>query len=143
MDESGFSVSAPRTHGYSQQGKRCYGSHNWQEKGRINAIGAILNKDLFSVSLWECSIDSDVFHAWVEADLITKLPKNSVVILDNASFHKRQDTKQLFRDNGHILLYLPPYSPDLNPIEHTWAHLKAIRQKLRCDVDSLFRTLIK
>jgi len=100
-----------------------------------------MNKDLFSVSLWECTVDSDVFHAWAKMDLLPKLPKRSVVILDNASFHKRQDTQLLFLENGHTLLYLPPYSPELNPIEHTWAQLKAIRRKLRCDVDILFQSI--
>ena len=138
LDESGFAVSSPRTHGYSQKGKRCNGHHNWQEKGRINAIGAILNKKLFSVSLWECSIDSDVFHQWAKTDLLHKLPERSVIVLDNASFHKGQDTQLLFSQQGHTLLFLPPYSPDLNPIEHTWAQLKAIRRKLRSDVDTLF-----
>ena len=66
-----------------------------------------------------------MFHAWVNQDLIEKLPKQSIVVLDNASFLKRQDTADLFENNGHTLLYLPPYSPDLNPIEHTWAQLKA------------------
>ena len=60
---------------------------------------------------------------------------------DNASFHKRQDTQLLFLKNGHTLLYLPPYSPDLNPIEHTWGQLKAIRRKLRSDVDTLFQSI--
>ena len=141
MDDSGFSVSSPRTHGYSQKGKRCYGSHNWQEKGRVNVIGGILNKNLFSVSLWDCSIDSDVFHEWVKTDLLNKVPDQSVVILDNASFHKRLDTQVLLSQHGHTLLFLPPYSPDLNPIEHTWAKLKAIRRKLRCDVDTLFQSV--
>ena len=79
LDESGFAVSSPRTHGYSQEGTRCYGHHNWQEKGRINAIGAIMNKDLFSVSLWECTVDSDVFHTWAKMDLLPKLPKRSAI----------------------------------------------------------------
>ncbi|SVC55660.1 uncharacterized protein METZ01_LOCUS308514, partial [marine metagenome] len=55
-----------------------------------------------------------------------------VIVLDNASFHKRQETQLLLSQKGHTLLFLPPYSPDLNPIEHTWAQLKAIRRKLRC-----------
>ena len=143
LDESGFSVSSPRTHGYSEQGTRCYGDHNWQEKGRINAIGAIFNKELFSVSLWECSIDSDVFHEWAKTSLIPQLPANSVIILDNATSHKRSDTQELFASHGHTLLFLPPYSPDLNPIERTWAQLKALRRKLRCDVDTLFKTFFK
>jgi hypothetical protein len=46
-----------------------------KEKGRINAIGARLNKKLFSVSLWECSTDSDVFHEWAQTDLLHKLPE--------------------------------------------------------------------
>ena len=64
-----------------------------------------------------------------------------MIVLDNASFHKRQDTQLLFSQQGHTLLFLPPYSPDLNPIEHTWAQLKAIRGKLRCDVDTLFQSI--
>jgi len=64
-----------------------------------------------------------------------------VIVLDNASFHKGQDTQLLFSQQGHTLLFLPPYSPALNPIEHTWAQLKAIRWKLRCDVDTLFQSI--
>ena len=100
-----------------------------------------MNKNLFSVSLWDCSIDSDVFHEWVKTDLLNKVPDQSVVILDNASFHKRLDTQVLLSQHGHTLLFLPPYSPDLNPIQHTWAKLKAIRRKLRCDVDTLFQSI--
>lgn len=142
-DESGFSVCSPRTHGYSKQGNRCYGYHIWHERGRINAIGALFEGELLSVSLWECSIDSDVFHTWMSVNLIPKLPKNAVLILDNASFHKRKDTQMLLESHGHTLLFLPPYSPDLNPIEHTWAQLKAIRRKLRCNVDSVFQEFSK
>lgn len=83
-----------------------------------------------------------MFHAWVKSELIKVVPENSVVILDNATFHKRMDTQELFRKNGHTLLYLPPYSPDLNPIEHTWAQLKALRRKLRCDVNDLFANYV-
>ena len=63
---------------------------------------------------------SDVFHCWVEELLLTQLPENSVIIMDNASFHKRQDTQELIADAGHHILWLPPYSPDLNPIEKIW-----------------------
>ena len=60
--------------------------------------------------------------------------------MDNASFHKRADIQQAILEAGHILEYLPPYSPDLNPIEHKWTQLKAIRKQKNCSVDELFST---
>lgn len=65
LDESGFAVDAPRENGYSQKGKKCYASKDWHARGRVNAIGAITGFKLFNVCLFDCHIDSDVFHAWV------------------------------------------------------------------------------
>lgn len=58
--------------------------------------------------------------------------------MDNAPFHKRQDIQEAITQAGHILEYLPPYSPDLNPIEKKWAQAKAIRRQKKCSVDELF-----
>jgi transposase len=74
--------------------------------------------------------------------LLPKLPKNSVIVMDNASFHKRTDIQTAILEAGHILEYLPPYSPDFNPIEHKWAQAKAHRKQLRCSLDQLFSTNI-
>jgi transposase len=138
LHESGFAVDMPRTHGYSPTGQRCYSLCNWNAKGRINAIGALLGKALICLSLFTCNVDSDVFHAWVVNDLLLHAPKASVIAMDNATFHKREDTRKAIMEAGHILEYLPPYSPDLNPIEHKWAQAKARRKRLRCGVHELF-----
>ena len=61
--------------------------------------------------------------------------------MDNASFHKRLDIQEDIKQAGHILEYLPAYSPDLNPIEHKWAQAKAIRRQKRCPSDELFQQL--
>jgi transposase len=142
IDESGFAHDMPRTHGYSQQGERCYGTQDWQARGRVNVIGAIQNNQLITASLFEGNIDSDTFHAWVVQDMLPKLPAKSIIVMDNATFHKRQDTQQSIQNAGHILEYLPAYSPDLNPIEQKWAHAKALRKKYRCDVDELLRSFL-
>jgi len=71
--------------------------------------------------------------------LMPKLPSRSVVILDNATFHKSETMKQNLEKQGHTLLYLPPYSPDLNPIEHKWAQAKAMRRKTNTDLNTLFQ----
>jgi len=137
LDESGFAQDMPRTHGYSYQGKRCYGVHDWHSKGRINAIGAVVNFVFLTVGLFEGSINSDVFYAWLIQVLIPLLPSNAVVVMDNASFHKRADLIEAIEQSGTQLEWLPPYSPDLNPIEKKWAQAKAIRKRERCNVDTL------
>ena len=59
--------------------------------------------------------------------LIEKLRKQAAIVMDNATFHKRADTRKAAKDAGHIPEYLPPYPPDLNPTEHTWAQAKTVR----------------
>lgn len=128
----------PRTHGYAPVGQRCYGTQDWHSKGRTNVIGALLNRCLITLGVFDENVNADVFTAWVEQDLLPKLFRPTVIVMDNATFHKRQDTQQAIRNAGHILLFMPPYSPDLNPIEKKWAQAKSLRRKLRCDTQTLF-----
>ncbi|CBJ89864.1 hypothetical protein XNC1_1804 [Xenorhabdus nematophila ATCC 19061] len=89
----------PRTHGYSLKGSRCFGLHDWQHKGRINAIGAIIKNTFVTLSLFAGTINANVFHAWLTQDLLPKLPKGTVIVMDNAPFHKRGDTRHATSDN--------------------------------------------
>ncbi|WP_183305964.1 transposase [Dysgonomonas hofstadii] len=138
MDESGFCVDAPRDRGYSLKGKKCYASKDWHAKGRINVIGDISSFKLFSVCLFHCNIDSDVFYQWLTLELLPNVPQNSVIVLDNATFHKRRDALLAVQKHGHTLEFLPPYSPDLNPIEKKWAQAKSIRRKYGYSTQELF-----
>ena len=138
VDESGFAHDMPRTHGYAPRGKRCWGTHNWGAKGRTNVIGAIIKGVLLTVTLFQSTINTPIFDAWVTQDLIPKLPPKSVVVMDNATFHKGTVMQKALEQAGHTLLYLPPYSPDLNPIEKKWAQAKAVRRKYNCDIPTLF-----
>lgn len=142
IDESGFATDMPRRWGYAKRGQRCFGKQDWQARGRINVIGALHQQQLLTVGLFSGNIDSDVFHAWVTQDLLIHLQPSAVIVMDNATFHKRRDTQQAIEQAGHRLEYLPPYSPDLNPIEHKWAQAKARRRKFLCDVDSLFTSYL-
>lgn len=138
IDESGFAHDMPRKNGYAPIGTRCVGPHNWHAKGRINVIGALLASYLVTVSLFNSSINTNTFGAWVAQDLLPQLPPNSVVVMDNAAFHQRADLRSLLEHAGHTLEYLPTYSPDLNPIEHKWAQAKAIRKQKNCSIEDLF-----
>ena len=102
-------------------------------------IGALLFGVLLTVSLFQTNVNTEIFNAWVIQDLVPTLPPKSVVIMDNASFHKGVLMKKAIEDAGHTLLYLPPYSPDLNPIEKKWAQAKAIRRRVGGCIDGLFK----
>ena len=77
---------------------------------------------------------SNVFYAWLTQDLLPKLTTGAVIVMDNATFHKRSDMLKAITEHGCNAEYLPPYSPDLNPIEKA----KSIRRKLRCSINELF-----
>lgn len=128
----------PRTHGYAAKGKRCYGTHDWGAKGRINVIGALIGTLLFAVGLFNCNVDNVVFGAWVKELLLPSLSRPTVIVMDNAAFHKKQSILNMINKAGHIVEFLPAYSPDLNPIEHKWAEKKAHRRKYRCTVEECY-----
>jgi transposase len=95
---------------------------------------------LLTVCLIAGMVNGAVFKAWLAQDLLPKLTTSCVVVMDNATFHKVDGISELIEKAGHQLLYLPPYSPDLNPIERKWAQVKALRNKLRTnDIDALFK----
>ncbi len=128
-----------RTHGYAPSGARCYGVFDWQIKGRTNVIGALIGKLLLTVGLYHTNVDANIFYDWTMRDLLPKLPQNSVVVMDNATFHKRRDIQNAILAAGHILEFLPTYSPDLNPIETKWANLKQTRKTSSYSIQDLFK----
>ena|ERR687885_17760 len=99
--------------------------------GRVNMIAALRKGQLLAPFTVEGSCNRNVFETWLETCLIPVLEPGQVVIVDNATFHKGGCIEQLIREAGCELLYLPPYSPDLNKIERCWSWLKSrIRKKL-------------
>jgi transposase len=100
----------------------------------------LLHRSLLTIGLFDTNINADIFLAWITQDLIPKLTTKSIIVMDNASFHKREDIKNVIKKAGHILLFQPPYSPDLNPIEKKWAQAKSIRKKYHCSIDAIFKT---
>ncbi len=89
------------------------------------------------------SCNTKFFETWTEECLIKELKPGQVVIMDNASFHKSEKIRELIESVGCELIFLPPYSPDFNPIEKFWANMKRwIRSKIT-DASQLFQTLVR
>ncbi|WP_152606040.1 transposase [Acinetobacter sp. YZS-X1-1] len=78
IDESGFQSDDTRSHSYNHKGTRAEGTFNWQIKNRCNAIGDLIKNKLLTVSLFNCSITTEVFEGWIEHDLLPKLKERSV-----------------------------------------------------------------
>ena len=78
--------------------------------------------------LFTGTCNTNIFNEWLEKELCPILKQNMVVIMDNAAFHKSDKTRQIIENTGAELLFLPPYSPDLNPIENSFGTIKKNRQ---------------
>lgn len=90
---------------------------------------------------FEWNTNTDIFNTWIEECLCPELKPWDIVVLDNASFHKSEKTRILIEKRGARLLYLPPYSPDLNPIENYWALLKLYVRKYNSSFDVFYQIL--
>lgn len=138
IDESGFSQDNFRARGYAEIGERCYATYDWGKKERVNVIGAMMEGEVIEASSYKSTINGDVFSEWMEERLLPKLTGKEVLIMDNASFHKRKSMLEAIIKKGCSILFLPPYMPDLNKIEYFWAECKACRRRTRCSVEELF-----
>ncbi|MFM7621914.1 MAG: IS630 family transposase [Alphaproteobacteria bacterium] len=142
LDESGLCHRLQRTHGYAEKGQRVHGLTYGKRQGRTNIIGAwsTINK-LFAMQTYDHTVNKAVFIAWIKDHLLKHLKKGMVVIMDNAPWHKGNDIKELIEGTGAKLIKLPPYSPDLNPIEHAWANLKHYVKSAKHAFDSFAANL--
>lgn len=69
-------------------------------------------------------MNTDLFNYWLKNFLVKDLKPGQIIVMDNATFHKSEATQRIINSAGCELLFLPPYSPDFNPIEKFWANLK-------------------
>lgn len=95
---------------------------------RTSLIAARMDGRLKEPLLFEGTCDTVVFNAWLKTRLCPRLTAQHLVIMDNAAFHKSPETAELIKATGATLLFLPPYSPDFNPIEQDFAALKKRRE---------------
>ena len=111
--------------GWSEKGKGIYGEVSGKCFARESFIAAKCGSEILAPLCYKGICDTKFFNLWIEDFLIPVLKPGQVVIFDNATFHKSPKTKKLIEGAGCTLLFLPPYSPDYNPIKIFWAHFKA------------------
>lgn len=124
IDESGIELTICKDRGWGKKSEKLVGKKSGKYYERTNIIGGYVNNKSIAPMIFNGSCNTKLFEAWVEQFLIKELKPGQVVIMDNASFHKSQKTRDLIESVDCKLIFLPPYSPDLNPIEKFWANMK-------------------
>lgn len=128
-DETGIDDNEVVLTGWAPRGERCHAQKKAERKTRYNITAALNLNQLFAPFLFEGYSNAIVYETYVERVLAPALKPGMVVIIDNASFHKSKRIIALIEAVGCRIIFLPPYSPDFNPIEHFWAAVKnAIRK---------------
>lgn len=130
IDESGFDEHLIPEYGRAPRGEKIRAEKKGKKPARLNLIAGLWQKTLLAPALSACHTTAAGVNSWLERSLLPALPPHAVIIMDHAPFHKTTATRELIEKCGHHVLYLPPYSPDLNPIEPYWAIIKSKVRKL-------------
>ncbi len=124
LDESGVSTQMTRLYGRAERGRRVVDTVPGGHWKMLTVLGAMSIDGIMAAMTIEAATDRDVFLTYLDQVLCPKLREGHVVVMDNLSAHKVAGVRERIEACGASLLYLPPYSPDLNPIEKAWAKLK-------------------
>lgn len=129
LDETGASTAMTRTHGRCPRGERLVMDVPHGHWKTTTFVVALTLGGLAAPTVVDGAMTGDLFVAYVEQQLAPTLKAGDVVVMDNLSSHKRAGVRAAIEAAGAQLRYLPPYSPDLNPIEKAFAKLKSLLRK--------------
>ncbi len=126
IDETGINLALTRLYGRSEGGKRVYSERPRNKGENITLIGAMSDRGLIAAMTFPGSLNTASFLVFLAQILLPKLWVGAIVVMDNLPVHYAEVAIALIESVGAQVKFLPPYSPDLSPIELCWSKLKAI-----------------
>ena len=120
----GVLLGLMRTRGRSLQGERAYDLKPFYRGKRITVIGAITHDRCLGIKTLDKGMNGEDFQQFLKEELAPKLCSGAVVVMDNLPAHKVKGVTKIIENVGAKVVYLSPYSPEFNPIEHLWSQLK-------------------
>lgn len=142
IDESGATTAMTRLRGRAPRGQRVHGATPHGHWKVTTIIGALRRSGVVAPMTIDSPTDSDVFREYVEHVLTPVLRPGDVVLMDNLSAHKVAGIAERIHAVGAELIYLPPYSPDLNPIEQCWSKVKEFLRSAKARSQRLLERII-
>lgn len=130
VDEAGVNRAMTRRYGRSPRGQRAYGEAPRNYGRNVTLLGALTREGITASLQVEMATTREIFEAFVAQILVPVLRPGQVVLMDNLSAHKRSQAQAMIEAVGARVLWLPRYSPELNPIELAWSKTKAVLRKL-------------
>ena len=113
IDETGIDTYLYREHCYAPRGQKSIGYVSGKKYRRTSIVAGKIEKRIIAPLQYEGTMDSLLFETWFQECLLPTLPPCSVIVMDNASFHRKSRLFPMATNQGHALLFLPPYSPKL------------------------------
>ena len=129
LDESGFSLALSVLYGWGKKGEPLIETVPARRGKNLSVLGAFDIEGMVATTSKPGAMTRADFERFLQEDLLPRLLPGSVLVLDNASIHKGGRIEGLVSKAGCLVLYLPPYSPDLNPIELVWGFVKRLVRK--------------
>jgi transposase len=126
IDESGVNLAMTRRYGRAPRGERVVGAVPQNYGANVTMLAALSWQGVEAVMTIDGATDAEVFRAYVEHVLCPTLVPGDIVVMDNLRAHKVAGIREHIEAHGAQLIYLPPYSPDLSPIEPCWSKLKTL-----------------
>lgn len=126
IDESGINLGMTRLRGRAKSGERLYDCCPRNRGSNISLIGALSLDGLIATMSLTGSVNTEVFITYVQSILVPQLWPGAFVIMDNLPVHKAHRIQEIITSVGAKVVFLPPYSPDLSPIELCWSKLKQL-----------------
>lgn len=142
IDETGLSTKMSRLRGRSPCGERCRAAIPHGHWKTTTFTGALRLSGMTAPMVLDGAMNGTAFRVYVEQVLLPTLTVGDVVVMDNLPAHKADSVRQAIESVGCQLLYLPPYSPDFNPIEKAFSKLKALlRARAKRNIEALWDTV--
>jgi transposase len=130
-----------REYAYAKRGEKVIGHISGKKYRRIGIVAAQLGNSILAPLQYDGTMSSHLFEAWFETRLMREIPSDSVIVMDNAAFHRRRRLALIAQNYGHTIVFLPPYAPEYNPIENFWAWLKGKLRKVLPQFESFDHAL--
>lgn len=130
IDETGIHTYVYRQYARAPKGEKVIGKISGRKYKRIGIVAAQVGNKVIAPMEYTGVMNSKFFEKWFEEELLPKILKGSVIVMDNASFHRKKILFRIAEEQGHQMIFLPPYSPELNPIEHLWSNIKRKLEKI-------------